>query len=135
MMETSYKIDEEHIQEVVRLYHERKNAGIRVTVAGLTHKFEVSKNQLQHQLKGIPSKSMHSHTNLRLTDAQYKAIFEYLNQLEDLGTPATPQLLQHATNQILEQHHQDPTVDPPTVSSNWPYQFLKMHSQYNKTTL
>lgn len=111
-MESQYEVDEEHLQEVLHIYHERKERDGKVNVAALAREFKVNEPALRRRTKGIGSKSTRTPTNLVLTEAQYEALYEYIDRLEEIGTPATPLMICNAANRILQRHHTDPKTSP-----------------------
>jgi hypothetical protein len=82
-------------------------------VTKLAREYGVSYIRLCARIAGKDSKSTRKPTNQRLDPAQYSALYEYLDQLDDIGASPSATLVRNAANAILERaililltHHQ-----------------------------
>ncbi|EER28895.1 mariner-Tc1 transposon family protein [Coccidioides posadasii C735 delta SOWgp] len=129
-MVSTYKLEEELIRKASEEYSQRTCANEKVSVATLAREYKVSYHRLRRRILNVPSRSTRKRTNLRLTEEQYKALYEYLELLGKEGTSVTPQMLRDTANSILRESHTDPNTPPPTVGKGWQYRFIEMHPHY-----
>ncbi|EEP78148.1 predicted protein [Uncinocarpus reesii 1704] len=129
-MASTYKLEEELIARASDEYNQRVRANEKVSVATLAREYKVSYHRLRRRILHVPSRSTRRRTNLRLTEEQYKALYEYLELLAKDGAAVTPQMLRDAANSILCESHTDPNTPPPTVGKGWQYRFIEMHPHY-----
>lgn len=142
MTSSAYKEREARLQEAKEAYLKAKKSQKKRGRGGRRQKrpvvkhfaeiFDVNYRSLLQRISGGNSRSTRSRTNERLDKAQYEAIFEYIDRLDQIGAPPTPNMLKATANEILKRNHQDSSIPPPTVGDNWPYRFIKKHPQYFK---
>ena len=86
--------------------------------------------RLCRRSQGTPSQSARSRTNQRLDDAQYEALYQYLDYMIDLDLSVNTNDIRKAANLILQLNYTRSL--PPVVSKQWPYNFMKQHPQHTK---
>jgi hypothetical protein len=129
-MASAYKTEEDTIQKALRVYEERKRENLKVNLKEIAKEFNVSYFKIIRRHQRKPSRANRHRTNQRLDDSQYKALYRYLDYMMDLDLGVSPDDIQHAANHILRLNHTGP--NPPTVSSQWPYRFMKQHPEYTQ---
>ena len=101
MPSDQYRNEEQKILGVLKIYLTRKAQNPATTINGVANEFAVSRKRLWRCVHNLPSRSTQKCTNLHFDDAQYTALFEYLDRLEAWCTPATPLMLKAFADSIL----------------------------------
>lgn len=124
-MSASYGQIEERIKQAVNDLGTQSKPNIAATA----RKFDVPRQRLQHRFKGNPSKIESGGQNKKLSEAQEKAICQFLDHLDSNGPKARYKQLEQAANSLLKKDHQGkgPAL---SVGPHWAERFLKRHPQY-----
>ena len=130
-MAAVYRLQEDAIQHALHVYEDRKRENPDVTIAEIARELNVDYQRLRRRLQGKPSRSTRPPTNQRLDDAQYSALYRYLDYRMDLDIGVGADDIREAANMILRSDHAGD--EPPMVSKMWPYSFMKQHPQYNRS--
>jgi hypothetical protein len=124
MPSEKYKKEERVIAEAVEAY--KKDPRQKITK--LAAQFNIPYARLRARIHGRPSYTK-SYTERRpvasrLTTDQEDAIKLWVADIDDMGIPPTPRLVEEHANAILRR--MNPQMEPPpTVSKRWPYRFMK----------
>jgi hypothetical protein len=87
------------------VYEDRKRENPKVSLKEIAKEFNVSYYKIIRRHQGKPSRTQRHRTNQRLDDAQYKALYRYLDYMMDLDIGVGPYDIQHAANLILRLNH------------------------------
>ncbi|KAF7566807.1 HTH-Tnp-Tc5 domain containing protein [Pyrenophora tritici-repentis] len=74
--------------------------------------------------KGRPTRSERPSSTYKLTEAQDRALYDYIARLDELGVCVQLPMIVSCVNYLLQQAHDGPGP-PPTASSRWAKQWLK----------
>ena len=124
-MAEPYPEVEARISKAIELIPTRE----KFTIPKLAKEFNVPEQRLRRRLKGVPSKTQQIPVNRKLSEAGEAAVCGYLDQLDKLGLPVRPAMLQNAANVVLSHNHTGDD-DPPVVGTLWVHRFLKRHPEY-----
>ena len=124
-MSASYRHIEERIKKAVDDLQTQSKPNIAATV----RKFNVPRQKLQYRFKRNPSKIESGGQNKKLSEAQEKAICQFLDHLDSNRPKAWYKQLEQVANSLLKKDHWG-KGPPPTVWPYWAERFLKRNSQY-----
>ena len=124
-MSASYGQIEEKIKKAVDDLQTQSKPNIAATA----QKFDVPRQRLQSRFKGKLSKIDSGGQNKKLSEAQEKAICQFLDHLDSNGPKARHKQLEQAANSLLKKDHRG-KGSTPTVGPHWAERFLKRHPQY-----
>lgn len=123
-MDNSSEAIEERIQDALEELSQSEHP--KVAVAARNH--AVPYQRLLARWKGRPSKLGQPGNNKRLSIEQELALCEYLDRLDEMGTPARIPMIESGANSILRRMHPDDQPGPPpTVGKRWAERFLERH--------
>ncbi|EED12051.1 conserved hypothetical protein [Talaromyces stipitatus ATCC 10500] len=119
MAPKEYKKEEEQIAKAVSAYQSGQNQNI----SRLAREFGVSRHRLSRRVKGIPSRSKRAPTNRLLSLDQEKALFLWIEYLDNIGAPPTNQQIEQSANFLLREDFTGPG-EPRGVGKTWVDRFL-----------
>ncbi len=93
--------------------------------------FDVPEQRLSARYRGRVSLSERVGPGQKLNPEQEKAIYLYLDRLDEIGTSARYPMLMSYANSILSQFHMDMATPSPVVSNKWSKRFLARHPEYS----
>lgn len=85
--------------------------------------------RLQYRFKENPSKIESGGQNKKLSEAQEKAIFQFLDRLDSNGPKARYKQLELAANSLLKKNHRGKGLAP-RDGPHWAEQLLKRYPKY-----
>ncbi len=126
-MPEAYSEVEIRVQQAVDEFYQRED----VSIPALAREFNVPEQRLRARCNGRRSYLTKPGANRRLSLVQEKAICEYLDRLDSIGTAARHHMLKQCADTILAAHHPNETTAAPTVGPKWAQQFLNQHPEYS----
>ena len=99
-------------------------------LTAIARTYEISVSTLQGRLQGRQSRQERPGTNLKLTEDQELAVYQYLDRLDSIGTSAPQQMVAGCPNAILQYGHIGEGAAP-VVGSHWASRFLARHPEYH----
>lgn len=124
-MKDSYSAIESRIQQACEAAKQRKNAKI----AALAREFDVPPSRLRARLQGRPARSDRTITTKRLDDAQEAALVRWINRLDTLHVPPTPQMIEWSANAMLKRSNgsseSSDKSDKALLGNAWVYRFIQ----------
>ncbi|KAF7446574.1 HTH-Tnp-Tc5 domain containing protein [Pyrenophora tritici-repentis] len=90
----------------------------------LAREHGVPYQRLLARSKGRPTRSERPSSTYKLTEAQDRALYDYIARLDELGVCVRLPMIVSCVNYLLQQAHDGPGP-PPTASSRWAKQWLK----------
>lgn len=116
-----------HIEEKIKKAVDELQTQSEPNVAATGRKFDVPR-QTQYRFKGNPSKIESEGQDKKLSEAQEKAICQFLDHLDSSGPKARYKQLEQAANSLLKKYHWG-KGPAPTVGPQWAERFLKQRPQ------
>ena len=118
-----------HIKERIKKAVDDLQTQSKPNIAATTRKFNVPRQRLQYRFRRNSSKIESGGQNKKLSEAQEKAICQFLDHFDSNGLKARYKQLEQVANSLLTKDHQG-KGSPPTVGSHWAERFPKQNPQY-----
>ncbi len=118
-----------HIEKRIKKAVDDLQTHTKPNIAATAQKFDVTRQRLQYQFKGNPSKIESGEQNKKLSEAQEKGICQFLDHLDSNRPKARYKQFEQVVNSLLKKNHRG-KGPPPTVGPHWADQFLKRNPQY-----
>ena len=124
-MSASYR----HIKERIKKAVDDLQTKSKPNIAAIARKFDIPRQRLQYRFKGNPSKIESGKQNKKLSEAQAKAICQFLDHLDSNRPKAWYKQFEQTANSLLKKDHlgKEPAT---TVGPYWAERFLKQNPQY-----
>ena len=124
-MKDSYSAIESRMQQACQAAKQRKNTKI----VALAREFDVAPSRLRARLQGRPARSDRTITTKRLDDAQEAALVRWINRLDSLQVPPTPQMIEWSANAMLKRSNgsseSSDKSDKALLDNAWVYRFIQ----------
>jgi hypothetical protein len=102
-------------------------------VAAIARQFNVPYGCLRYRLKGRAPKKGSPAANIKLSQAEEKALCHYIDRLDRINLAVRVEFVTDTTNYILKEHSsQAASEDCSTVGPNWTTRFLKRHKYFKR---
>ncbi|EED14599.1 conserved hypothetical protein [Talaromyces stipitatus ATCC 10500] len=118
MTPSLYKAEEDLIAEILGAWQHEKKPNF----SELSRKYGVSRKKLSRRWNGLPSRSTRPPTNRVLSLDQEKAIFLWLEYLDNIGASPTSEQIEASANYLLAKDFTG-SGEPPRVGKMWTYDF------------
>ncbi|KAF4946617.1 hypothetical protein F66182_18582, partial [Fusarium sp. NRRL 66182] len=121
-----YKEEEILIAKILSAYRDKKKPNF----SKLERDYGVSRRKLSRAWNNLPSRSTRAPTNRLLSPDQEKALFMWLEYLDNIGAPPTNAQNEESANYLLGKEFTG-SGEPPRAGKNWIYDFLdRLPEQY-----
>lgn len=105
------------------------NPGIKQAV--IARKYGIAARTLSGRLSGRAPQLGHKPANATFSEAEEKALCNYIDRLDHINLAVRVEFISHAANLILAER--TGADDPPTVGKHWTTRFLKRHGYFKRT--
>ena len=119
MILSAYREEEALIADSQRVHRPKKKPNF----SQLERDYGVSRRKLSRAWNGLPSRSTRAPTNRLLSPDQEKALFLWLEYLDNIGAPPTNEQIEESANYLLRKDFAGPR-EPPRAGKTWIYDFL-----------
>jgi hypothetical protein len=126
MAPDAYKEEEILIAKILSAYSDKEKPNF----SKLERDYGVSRRKLCRAWNGRPSRSTRAPTNRLLSPDQEKALFMWLEYLDNIGAASTNAQIERSANYLLSKDFTGPG-EPPRARKTWIYDFLdRLPEQY-----
>lgn len=117
------------VEERVQLAVARINTGDFTKIQHAADFYLIPYHRLRDRLNGRGPRKGRPGTTNKLSQEQEMAIIYHCKRMDELGVSVRLPFLATVANSMLRAAHQDPTTDPPSVSTAWPKRFVQRHPE------